>query len=61
MPTFEVVINKIKATIESAGRLAVGGYKQSGFGCKTHKVIFDHYRQANNLLVSYSTNVLGPL
>jgi aldehyde dehydrogenase len=38
---------------------AFGGYKQSGFGRETHKMILDHYQQTKNLLVSYSTKALG--
>ena len=38
---------------------AFGGYKASGFGRETHKMIMDHYQQTKNLLVSYSPNALG--
>jgi aldehyde dehydrogenase len=38
---------------------AFGGYKQSGFGRETHKMILDHYQQTKNLLVSYSSKALG--
>jgi len=38
---------------------AFGGYKQSGFGRETHKMILDHYQQTKNLLVSYNTSALG--
>ena len=38
---------------------AFGGYKQSGFGRETHKLILDHYQQTKNLLVSYSTKAVG--
>lgn len=38
---------------------ALGGYKQSGFGRETHKMILDHYQQTKNLLVSYSPRALG--
>jgi aldehyde dehydrogenase len=38
---------------------AFGGYKQSGFGRETHKMVLDHYQQTKNLLVSYSTKALG--
>jgi aldehyde dehydrogenase len=38
---------------------AFGGYKASGFGRETHKMILDHYQQTKNLLVSYSPNPLG--
>jgi hypothetical protein len=32
---------------------AFGGYKESGIGRETHKVMLDHYQQTKNLLVSY--------
>ena len=38
---------------------AFGGYKQSGVGRETHKMMLDHYQQTKNLLVSYSQNALG--
>jgi len=38
---------------------AFGGYKESGFGRETHKMMLDHYRQTKNLLVSYSPKALG--
>ncbi len=38
---------------------AFGGYKQSGIGRETHKMMLDHYQQTKNLLVSYSANALG--
>ncbi|MDE2411534.1 MAG: aldehyde dehydrogenase family protein [Sphingomonadales bacterium] len=38
---------------------AFGGYKQSGIGRETHKMMLDHYQQTKNLLVSYSTKALG--
>ena len=38
---------------------AFGGYKQSGIGRETHKMMLDHYRQTKNLLVSYDPNKLG--
>ncbi len=31
---------------------AFGGYKQSGIGRETHKMMLDHYQQTKNLLVS---------
>ena len=30
-----------------------GGYKKSGVGRETHKMILDHYQQTKNMLVSY--------
>ena len=38
---------------------AFGGYKESGFGRETHKMMLDHYQQTKNLLVSYSESKLG--
>jgi aldehyde dehydrogenase len=38
---------------------AFGGYKQSGIGRETHKMMLDHYQQTKNLLVSYSEKKLG--
>ncbi len=38
---------------------AFGGYKQSGIGRETHKMMLDHYQQTKNLLVSYSTEKVG--
>jgi aldehyde dehydrogenase len=38
---------------------AFGGYKQSGFGRETHKMMLDHYQQTKNMLVSYSPKKLG--
>ncbi|MCZ7933795.1 aldehyde dehydrogenase [Agrobacterium leguminum] len=38
---------------------AFGGYKQSGIGRETHKMMLDHYQQTKNLLVSYSPNKVG--
>lgn len=37
---------------------AFGGYKKSGVGRETHKML-DHYQQTKNLLVSYDINPLG--
>jgi aldehyde dehydrogenase len=38
---------------------AFGGYKESGIGRETHKMMLDHYQQVKNLLVSYSPKALG--
>jgi aldehyde dehydrogenase len=38
---------------------AFGGYKGSGIGRETHKMMLDHYQQTKNLLVSYSAKALG--
>ena len=36
-----------------------GGYKKSGFGRETHKMMLNHYRQTKNMLISYSKQKLG--
>jgi len=36
-----------------------GGYKKSGFGRETHKVMLNHYRLNKNMLISYDQNKLG--
>jgi aldehyde dehydrogenase len=38
---------------------AFGGYKQSGIGRETHKMMLEHYQQTKCLLVSYSDQPLG--
>mmetsp|Transcript_15851 Transcript_15851/g.36533 ORF Transcript_15851/g.36533 Transcript_15851/m.36533 type:complete len:507 (+) Transcript_15851:67-1587(+) len=38
---------------------AFGGYKKSGVGRETHKMMLEHYQQTKNMLVSYSANPLG--
>ncbi|QSX37092.1 acetaldehyde dehydrogenase ExaC [Shewanella sedimentimangrovi] len=38
---------------------AFGGYKKSGIGRETHKMMLAHYQNTKNLLVSYDTNPLG--
>ncbi|MBD1373222.1 aldehyde dehydrogenase [Hazenella sp. IB182357] len=38
---------------------AFGGYKQSGIGRETHKMMLDHYRQTKNMLISYDKNPMG--
>ncbi|GLK81542.1 aldehyde dehydrogenase [Methylopila turkensis] len=38
---------------------AFGGYKQSGIGRETHKMMLDHYQQTKNMLVSYNPKKLG--
>jgi aldehyde dehydrogenase len=40
---------------------AFGGYKQSGIGRETHKMMLDHYQQTKNLLVSYDPNRGQPM
>ncbi len=42
-----------------AAHAAFGGYKESGIGRETHKMMLDHYQQTKNLLVSYSESKLG--
>lgn len=36
-----------------------GGYKKSGFGRETHKMMLSHYTQNKNMLISYSKSKLG--
>jgi aldehyde dehydrogenase len=38
---------------------AFGGYKVSGIGRETHKMMLEHYSQTKNLLVSYGQEPLG--
>ena len=38
---------------------AFGGYKRSGIGRETHKMMLDHYQNTKNLLISYDINPLG--
>jgi len=38
---------------------AFGGYKQSGIGRETHRMMLDHYQQTKNLLVNYTPKALG--
>ena len=36
-----------------------GGYKKSGIGRETHKMMLNHYRQTKNMLISYDKQKLG--
>ena len=36
-----------------------GGYKKSGFGRETHKMMLSYYRQNKNMLISYDKKKLG--
>jgi len=38
---------------------AFGGYKKSGIGRETHKMMLDHYQQTKNIMISYGTQPLG--
>ena len=38
---------------------AFGGYKKSGIGRETHKMMLEHYQNTKNMLVSYSDRPLG--
>jgi aldehyde dehydrogenase len=38
---------------------AFGGYKQSGIGRETHKMMLNHYQQTKNILVSYDPKPMG--
>ncbi|GGY18945.1 hypothetical protein GCM10010299_25850 [Streptomyces tanashiensis] len=43
----------------NSAHAAFGGYKQSGIGRETHRMMLDHYQQTKNLLVSYLPKKLG--
>jgi acyl-CoA reductase-like NAD-dependent aldehyde dehydrogenase len=36
-----------------------GGYKKSGIGRETHKMMLDHYSQAKNIFISLSEEKMG--
>ena len=36
-----------------------GGYKKSGIGRETHRMMLNHYRHTKNVIVSYDKNKLG--
>ena len=36
-----------------------GGYKKSGIGRETHKMMLNHYRHTKNILISFNKNKLG--
>ncbi len=36
-----------------------GGYKKSGIGRETHKMMLNHYRQVKNMLISYDKQATG--
>ncbi|NRF12905.1 aldehyde dehydrogenase family protein [Vibrio coralliilyticus] len=38
---------------------AFGGYKQSGIGRETHKMMLSHYQQTKNIIISHSDSPLG--
>lgn len=38
---------------------AFGGYKKSGIGRETHKIMLDHYQQTKNIITSFDINPLG--
>ncbi|MEO5356862.1 MAG: aldehyde dehydrogenase [Nitrospirae bacterium YQR-1] len=38
---------------------AFGGYKMSGIGRESHKMMLEHYQQTKNVMVSYNPNKLG--
>jgi aldehyde dehydrogenase len=38
---------------------AFGGYKQSGIGRETHRMMLEHYQQTKNVLVSYDPRPMG--
>lgn len=38
---------------------AFGGYKKSGIGRETHKMMLNHYQQTKNMLISYTKQPMG--
>jgi aldehyde dehydrogenase len=36
-----------------------GGYKKSGFGRETHRMMLDNYRHTKNVLMSFDKNPMG--
>ncbi len=50
-------VDQLLSRVSGARRF--GGYKKSGIGRETHKMMLDHYQQTKNVLVSYSTKALG--
>ena len=50
---------KCNIKIKLALSFFVGGYKKSGFGRETHKMMLNHYRQTKNMLISFDKNKLG--
>ena len=44
---------------KEAIEIAFGGYKQSGVGRETHKMMLEHYQQTKNVLVSHDPNPMG--
>ncbi|MBV8656419.1 MAG: hypothetical protein JO142_01205 [Burkholderiales bacterium] len=54
---FQQVVGQMAPT--DPAHAALGGYKESGIGRETHKMMLDHDQQTKNLLVSYSESKLG--
>jgi acyl-CoA reductase-like NAD-dependent aldehyde dehydrogenase len=54
--TGRVWVNTYNAIPEGA---PFGGYKQSGIGRETHKVILDHYTQMKNIMINLSEEPSG--
>ncbi len=48
-----------ESTPNGRAHAAFAGYKKSGIGRETHKMMLDHYQQTKNLLISYDTQPLG--
>ena len=36
-----------------------GGYKQSGIGRETHKIILEHYTQMKNIIINLNEKTIG--
>ena len=36
-----------------------GGYKQSGIGRETHKVMLEHYSQVKNIMINLKEGTVG--
>ena len=52
-----VYVNNYEEGVDST--IPLGGYKQSGIGRETHKMMLNHYQQTKNILMSYDPNKLG--
>jgi acyl-CoA reductase-like NAD-dependent aldehyde dehydrogenase len=48
-----------ETSVGERAAIAFGGYKVSGVGRETHKMMLDHYTQTKCMLVSYDPKPLG--